>query len=298
MAIRMAQLIRLASSDLTGTDLVDMETRKRVWWSLYMADRWCSSGLNLPRQLRDGDIHLDLPIDETQFQNSAPGQTSYSAAIRKGLWAHKINLVNTYGRIRDFISDLGRKVLHEAEAVQQVAVLSSELDEWEQSVSAEFRFNEANLQKQRTFGQGATFLDLYLGYHYYMTLLFFCFLGSNTDLGDGVAYSQRCKQHALSYSRLLHRSRTLQDCRAVHPTVGHMTVVSSSVLIHTLSSEDRSDVKDLKDCLLANFEALVELKDLWPSCHKWVRIPHPFIRVRTCSRQETNLRPCHRFHGS
>jgi len=57
----------------------------------------------------------------------------------------------------------------------------------------------------------------------------------------------------------------------LYPNIGHMTTVSSSVLVHTLLYGDLDELKKANEELNANFEALVELSQYWPAISAMVR---------------------------
>ncbi|GLI81665.1 hypothetical protein PoHVEF18_010052 [Penicillium ochrochloron] len=62
----------------------------------------------------------------------------------------------------------------------------------------------------------------------------------------------------------LARGRQQPGCEAVYPTVGHMAIVSSSVLLHNLLFGEENELPPSRHCLEANFEALLELEEYWP----------------------------------
>ncbi|KAB8079351.1 fungal-specific transcription factor domain-containing protein [Aspergillus leporis] len=59
------------------TDFVEREHRVRLWWAIYIFDRMYTSKIGFPLQIRDDDIHVDLPTEvncpgaEDQFSNTA-----------------------------------------------------------------------------------------------------------------------------------------------------------------------------------------------------------------------------------
>jgi hypothetical protein len=77
-------------------------------------------------------------------------------------------------------------------------------------------------------------------------------------------YASRAKYHALAFSRLLHTAREYGDCHVVYLTVAQLTVVSSSVLLHTLLFGIEAEVEEARTQLTLNFEALEELVKYWP----------------------------------
>ncbi|PWY68452.1 fungal-specific transcription factor [Aspergillus heteromorphus CBS 117.55] len=59
------------------TDPVERQHRVRLWWAIYIFDRMCTSKIGFPLQIRDEDIHIDMPTDvigsaaEEQFSDTA-----------------------------------------------------------------------------------------------------------------------------------------------------------------------------------------------------------------------------------
>lgn len=239
-----------------------------------MADRWSSSSLGLPHQIRDTDIAVDLPMDETMFESLGPDETKLNSPWQPGLWAHKISLVRLFGPIQDLNhrSVYGNVSAEELES--RVASLSVLLEDWESVIPYDVRMNAENLQRQIEAGHGGAFVALHLGYHHYATLLYFRFLESPTASSPRMElYRTKCKSHASSYSQLLKLARGRNNCEVIYPTVGHMAVVSSSVLLHTLLFSEGENLQDTRNALNANFEAILELRRYWPNTAPMVCIP-------------------------
>ncbi|KAF9135584.1 hypothetical protein BGW39_001910 [Mortierella sp. 14UC] len=64
MSIRIAQDIGLHRQDVHVDEPEEAEVRKRLWWSLYMADRLGSAILGRPLTLRDEGFNVQMPTDE------------------------------------------------------------------------------------------------------------------------------------------------------------------------------------------------------------------------------------------
>ncbi|KAF9148643.1 hypothetical protein BG015_009614 [Linnemannia schmuckeri] len=64
MSIRIAQDIGLHRQDVNVDEPEEAEVRKRLWWSLYMADRLGSAILGRPMTLRDEGFNVQMPTDE------------------------------------------------------------------------------------------------------------------------------------------------------------------------------------------------------------------------------------------
>ncbi|KAK4031307.1 hypothetical protein C8A01DRAFT_21455 [Parachaetomium inaequale] len=153
-----------------------------------------------------------------------------------------------------------------AELETSVTSLSKQLEGWEWMLPLDIKMNEENLEHHIQKGTGGAFVALHLGYHHYATLLYFRFLepaASSSPLAD--IYRTRCDFHASSYSNLLKLARHKRNCEVIHPTVGHMAVVSSSVLVHTLLCGEERALQSAREALNANFAAILELRRYWPN---------------------------------
>lgn len=239
-----------------------------------MADRWSSSSLGLPSQIRDTDVAVDLPMNETVFDSLSPDETKLNVPWQPGLWAHKISLVRLFGPIKDLNHRSVYGNITAGEIESSVASLSDMLEEWERTIPQDVRMSAENLQHHIEVGQGGAFIALHLGYHHYATLLYFRFLEPAASLSPFAAiYRTRCKYHASSYSNLVRLARQSKNCEVIYPTVGHMAVVSSSVILHTLLFSEDENLESARDALNANFEAILELRRYWPNTESMVRTP-------------------------
>lgn len=63
IALRLAVSLGLhrSQSGTSTMDPVHRETRRRVWWTLYLFDRMISSKLGYPLGIQDEDIDVELP---------------------------------------------------------------------------------------------------------------------------------------------------------------------------------------------------------------------------------------------
>lgn len=247
-------------------DVIETEARRRTWWTLFMADRWSSSGLGLHRQIGDSGMAVDLPMDEAVFESLSPDATYLEVQWQPGIWAQMISLVQLFGPIQDLNRRSAQGNVDTKELEVAVASLSQQLANWEQILPVEMQMGQENLETHCRRGTGGPFVALHLGYHHYATLLYFRFLEPQPSMScDTDHYRGKCKYHASSYSRLLSLARSRGDCEVVYFTVGHMAVVSSSVLLHTLLFGEEEDLDDARNAMNANFEAIIELSQYWPN---------------------------------
>ncbi|KAM0189097.1 hypothetical protein ACHAPI_010242 [Fusarium lateritium] len=264
MGVNLLQIMDAGAASAART-LIDRELRIRAWWTLYMADRWSSSSLGLAPQIRDTDLAVDLPIHEPIFESLSPDETKLNVPWQPGLWAHKISLVRLFAPIKDLNHRSVYGNIDHDEIESTVAALSKLLEDWEWTIPPDVRLSTENLERYIEVGHGGAFIALHLGYHHYATLLYFRFLEPASSSPLAAIYRAKCKFHASSYSDLVRLSRQRANCEVIYPTVGHMAVVSSSVLLHTLLFSVDEDVQPARDALKSNFEAILDLRRYWPN---------------------------------
>jgi hypothetical protein len=205
-------------------------------------------------------------MDEVDFENLSPVTKTMCTPWRPGLWAHMMSLAQLFGPIQDLNRKIAENTISLSESIRVASILAERFDLWESMLPTDVQLTHENLQRHAERHTGGPFVGLHLGHHHYATLLYYRFL----ELPDSVdvlirPYSKRCKFHASSYSRLLSLARQTEGCEVFYPTVGHMAVVSSSVLLHSLIADTEGYMQLVRKQLEANFEAIVELQQYWPN---------------------------------
>jgi hypothetical protein len=285
IAIRSAHLIGLAQHNPDDSAVL-RETKSRIWWTLYMIDRWSSAGLGTPRQLERQESQ-QLPLDEDEFHRLDIGQQCLEHPSKLGMWAYMILLAELFGPITDLNRSIASGEASEEYVSSQVAYLFSSLQKWQEDLPAILRLDVENLNFHKARGHGRTFVALHLGYFHYATLLSFHFLDqSSASIPFAMTYAERCREHASAYSDLLKTSYELGECEGMHNIVGHMTVVSSSVLLHSLLFGAEEQLDSAKRQLESNFNILVRLKAWWPSVTQMT--DRLFLFQRICLRTVDN----------
>ena len=266
IATRCAQVMNLSSQNANDSAVL-RETKSRIWWTLYMIDRWSSAGLGIPRQMGERQKSQQLPLDEWAFHRLSVEDSQWPTPLPQlGLWAYMITLAELFGSIHDINRLLATYIVDPAEAQESVAKLSLDLDDWQQHLPESLKLSRSTLEQHEQRGLGRTFVALHLGYYHYQTLLFFQFLDqSAAQLPNSAEYARRCYESAATFSDLLRTSYDLENCEAMYVIVGHMAVVSSSVLIHILLFGEDDELSTARRRLESNFEILLKLKDWWPS---------------------------------
>ncbi|GME55823.1 hypothetical protein BKCO1_3000229 [Neofusicoccum parvum] len=263
IAIRMAQILSLPQPGPLDTP-VDQEIKRRVYWTLYMVDRWNSAGLGLTRQLPDALNQYPMPAHELEFHQAL--RFRYHANMKRGLWAYFVDLAYIFGEIQDLHRRHVSGELEDAHFEEQAQGLAAMLERFAEGLPAELRLNVDNLKWHADRGIGRTFVALHLGFHHYSTLIHFQYLDIQLPRTPKQRlFASRCKHHANTFSDLLKLSTEIPYCDAVYNIVAHMTVVSSSVLLYTLFFGDEDELPTTRQRLEQNFEILIKLRGYWPS---------------------------------
>ncbi|KAL4874082.1 hypothetical protein BDV12DRAFT_191945 [Aspergillus spectabilis] len=271
IAFRMAQILRLPELNQED-DTITREIKIRTYWSLYMIDQWSSAGLDMPRQIPDTSQH-PLPMSELLFWGLKPGgQTAETTAQESlGLWGYMVILARVFGKIHELHRELANGHLVDTKAEECTHVFALELEEIARNLPSDVKLTRDNLERHATQGLGATYVALHLGYHHYSTLLYFHYLDSTlTQVPNQVLYAARCKYHAAAFSDLLSSSNEVPGYEAVYFIVAHMTVISSSALLHTLLFGEPDEIPDARRRLSSNFQVLLKLKQYWPDVNTMI----------------------------
>ena len=262
-------------------DAVTRETKLRVWWSCFIIDTWSSGGSSVARQFKVPERQPRVPMDESVFYELRIGDPDVSAADwRPGIWGHMVRLVNIYRQIQYLLHYLAETTEWDDGAIEkEVHRLDVELDAFERSLPPEMQWSLDNLALQITKGLGRVFVAFHIGFHHYYTLLFYQHLDQRRlPTRSGRAYAARCKHHSTIICDILKASREHTGAEALYHIVGHVTVVSPSVLLHTYLFGDAGELPDTSRRLKSNLESLVLLRRYWPGMELMVG---NFTRLKT-----------------
>jgi hypothetical protein len=271
-----------------------------VYWTLCMIDVWCSAGINLPREMtrRDG---VPYPMDEATFLNmtaSSSGVDFIPPQSREdSLLAQMIKLNGILLEVNDAIKQLN-SAQGDTNFADTVQTLSLKLQSWEAALPPNLRDTPENLHLFASQGLGRIFVAIYLGYYHFGQLLFYPYLDdeqrqqrqddhspNNTPTAfqpRAEDYAGKCKWFAMSLSRIIATADATPGCDVRYNMVGHITVVASSVFIHTLLfGTDQGELDAARRQLEGNFKVLVALREYWPAlevCFARLRTFHSLCR--------------------
>ncbi|KAI9154886.1 arsenite efflux transporter ArsB-like [Paramyrothecium foliicola] len=267
LANRMAQILRIWVPN-EADDGVTRETKIRLWWTCFILDTWASGGSGLSRQTRPAFKKVRVPMDEYVFYNMKSGDADIpDSQWRPGLWGHMVNLVELYVQIQDLHQTLADAVEWDEDFIEDtVRRLDAQLTGFGDNLEAHFHWSLENLKSYVRKGLGSVFVAFHLGYYHYGTLLFYQYLDHRRPATrHGRAYADRCKWNAKMVCDILKASREQEGAEALYNIVGHVTVVSSSVLLHTYLFGEAHELPESRQRLESNLESLAQVRSYWPS---------------------------------
>ncbi|KAI1303283.1 fungal-specific transcription factor domain-containing protein [Xylaria venustula] len=154
-----------------------IETRKKVFWTLYTLDCFSAAILGLPKLLKDEDIHAEYPSDtddeyvtEKGFQPTLPGEHT---RISSGLALFRLSRI--LGNVLEKIYPAATS--HEL-SLQQMSLLDAELREWDEALPTHLKLNFVQ-DKPSTDVTGSRSPILALAYYYVRTLIYRPAIGSS-----------------------------------------------------------------------------------------------------------------------
>jgi len=190
-----------------------IETRKKVFWTLYTLDCFSAAILGLPKLLKEEDVHAEYPSDtddeyvtEKGFQPTLPGEyTKLSSALALFRGARILGKVLE----KVYASATAYEV-----SLQQLQALEGELNGWKESLPPHLRLTFAQ-DKPSTDVTGSRSPLLSLAYYYTRTLIYRPAVGSSLGSKAApalIAISDSAK-HIIQIIELLEeRSMTLSFC--------------------------------------------------------------------------------------
>jgi len=264
IAIRMSQYLRL-DLPVDGESDVDRECRLRVFWTCKIVDIWGGAGFGVPLQIHP-DKSPRLPMAEEDFESLSTGQIScLELNQRLGIWACMCKLTPALQKIRTLHEGLVRGHTDPQKAETLVLETAKELDYFASTLPAHLQLTDQNLQLYAHRSTGQTFVAMHLAFFHYSTLLYFHYLDRpRPPPAFDEVFAARCKNYATAFSELIQTSMELPGCEAVYAIVGHLTCVSSSVLIHTLLFGEEHQIIQARHRLEINFNKILLLSKLWP----------------------------------
>ncbi|KAM5343424.1 hypothetical protein ACJ41O_011961 [Fusarium nematophilum] len=279
IASRMALLLDLPNAEAESR--IGREINHRVWWSMISIETWHSAAMSIPRTL-DPERGAPLPMDEWEFTQMTPGSNQPDFNTQRGpsqavgsslsLLGYMVKLNRLLDDVNKFNASVVSGSMNDEEIQLLAGQLSDSLDNWKNSLPAQFHHNEANISHWVEKDLGQAFLNLHILHHNVGQRLFYQFLYSiqdNTETAPTTpthAFAEACKHHATNLCEVIHRARRRPETELLSSLIGHMLVIASTVQLHTLLfGLDDDEIAAAKLRLEQNFEVLMRLKSYWPN---------------------------------
>ncbi|EWZ37689.1 fungal-specific transcription factor domain-containing protein [Fusarium oxysporum f. sp. albedinis] len=154
-----------------------IETRKKVFWTIYTLDCFSAATLGLPKLLKEEDIQTEYPCDtddeyvtEKGFQPTLPGEyTRLSSALA----LFRATRILAKVLEKNYPASSSYEI-----SLQRMAALESELDAWYDQLPSHLRLNFVQ-DKPSTDVTGSRSPLLALAYYYIRTLIYRPAVGSS-----------------------------------------------------------------------------------------------------------------------
>lgn len=200
-----------------------IETRKKVFWTLYTVDCFSASLLGLPKLLKEEDIHAEYPADtddeyvtEKGFQPTLPGESTKISSALALFRASRI-----LSKVLD--QNYPAAATHDL-SLQSLNTLENELNEWSDSLPVHLKLTFAQ-DKPSTDVTGSRSALLSLAYYYIRTLIHRPAVGSTLgnksspsviSLADSskhiIQIVQLLEERSMSFSFCLNKNEMLTLC--------------------------------------------------------------------------------------
>jgi len=180
-----------------------IETRKKVFWTLYTVDCFSAALLGLPKLLKEADIHAEYPSDtddeyvtEKGFQPTLPGE---STKISSALALFRVSRI--LSKVLD--QNYPAAATHDL-SLQSLLALEGELTEWSDKLPVHLKLTFAQ-DKPSTDVTGSRSALLSLAYYYIRSLVHRPAVGSTlgTKSSPSVISLAESSKHIIQIVQLL-----------------------------------------------------------------------------------------------
>ncbi|KAG4291360.1 hypothetical protein FPRO06_03246 [Fusarium proliferatum] len=173
IAIGMAEVLQLNFS--VDEPSIASETALRIWWSLYILDRWCSSGLGIPRHLDNPRCpdSSPLPIDETSFRRLSSSRLLQNSSRTPGIFAHMVTLIQHFGQIQGLNRAMAKGDMEPKVKCDAIKLIGQKLESWKASLPENMRMTIQNIYSHQQNDLGGHFIALHLVFHHLSALVYF-----------------------------------------------------------------------------------------------------------------------------
>src|SRR5258708_3937592 len=89
------------------SSFIDQEERRRVFWSVYVFDRFVPCGRDKPHAILDSSVHLQLPCSESAWEEGKPEKTLTLEELANRS-STRLGSLGAFGQVVAMASILGR----------------------------------------------------------------------------------------------------------------------------------------------------------------------------------------------
>ncbi|OTA70316.1 hypothetical protein K449DRAFT_342076 [Hypoxylon sp. EC38] len=263
-----------------------IETRKKVFWTLYTLDCFSAAMLGLPKLLKEDDIHAEYPSDtddeyvtEKGFQPTLPGEyTRLSSAL-------------ALFRVSRILANVLEKIYPAATSyelsLQQIAALDADLSDWYENLPAHLRLNFVQ-DKPSTDITGSRSPILALAFYYVRGLIHRPAVGSTLGVKAApalIAVGESSKHIVQIVQLLEERSMSFSFCLNKADV---LVLCGTSLLYQSLDLKQESKLmKDVERLVNAVIKILLKAKA--PGTYDLKRVASMLITIDVPS-QSTSMR--------
>ncbi|KAL8388054.1 hypothetical protein RB595_009486 [Gaeumannomyces hyphopodioides] len=253
-----------------------IETRKKVFWTLYTLDCFSAAILGLPKLLNEDDIHAEYPSDtddeyvtEKGFQPTLPGEyTRLSSAL--ALFKAARILATVLEKI--YPASTSQEL-----SLQKMMALAAEIDDWSEKLPQHLKLTFKQ-DKPSTDVTGSRSPLLALAYYYIRTLIFRPALGSSlgSKAAPAVFAVSESSKHMIQIVQLLEeRNMSFSFCL----NKSDLLIICGMELLYR-GIDLKQDSKLLKDTeSLVNAVIKIVEKAKAPGSYDFKRVSNALVTV-------------------
>ncbi|GAA98745.1 uncharacterized protein L969DRAFT_49761 [Mixia osmundae IAM 14324] len=246
------------NNQIWTTTVLRDQLRKRLFWTIYIADRKLSAVLGRPLALHDEDIDVELPleIDDaalTQLSNEEISPATSSPNLITGLNC-QVRLAQICGRALNTVYSIKRdsKKNNEPVDLKPIAGLDSALNEWLSNLPAHLQWDPK--RAHRTFGVQSA--ECLLNYYELQILVHRDLLAPEQRTDIGYPSLAICTNAARSIAHLLEGTRRAQLLERCWLTAPFAAI--SALLILLVNRSSPSAYRGLSGSSLMEMPKLVD----------------------------------------
>ncbi|CZT44241.1 probable transcription activator protein acu-15 [Rhynchosporium secalis] len=265
-----------------------IETRKKVFWTLYTVDCFSAALLGLPKLLKEDDIHAEYPSDtddeyvtEKGFQPTLPGEfTKISSALAL------FRVSRILSRVLD--QNYPAAATHDL-SLQSLLALEGELTEWSDKLPTHLKLTFTQ-DKPSTDVTGSRSALLSLAYYYIRTLVHRPAVGSTlgTKSSPSVISLAESSKHIIQIVQLLEeRGMSLSLCVNKNEM---LTLCGLSLLYQGLDLKQEGKLMQDGQRLVASVVKLLEKADA-PGAADFKKLGASLFKVNTQARTLASRSP-------